>query len=81
VNRLHRIRCWEGTGFEPSVPPTHLASGRRFKSSRGGHFVSLRLGPLCDNVEIPSHASEVWSWPISALIRCTIPYSEPPAIR
>ena len=60
-------------GLRPLAPSPHshewhLASGRRFKSSRGGHFVSLqrlRPGPLCDNVEIPSHASEVWSWPPS----------------
>src|SRR4029077_15322788 len=52
-------------GLRPLAPSPHshewhLATGRRFKSSRGRHFVSLqrlRPGPLCDNVEIPSHAS------------------------
>jgi hypothetical protein len=51
-------------GLRPLAPSPHshewhLASGRRFKSSRGRHFVSLqrlRPGPLCDNVEIPSNA-------------------------
>src|SRR4029077_10581622 len=72
-------------GLRPLAPSPHshewhLATGRRFKSSRGRHFVSLqrlRPGALCDNVEIPSHASEVWSWPISALIRCTTLVSVP----